>query len=264
MRSSGLKRSVLLLEPKLERRTHALEVCASFNLEVTEADDLGAALNHIAEARPDAILSSWDLAPAPFTGAALLAALQSTPALAEISVIFCADQTDEARRVARRRELIIPIREDCKELLHHALRLTGFRHPTVDSIEPMLFGLVMLADDSAVNRTLGGKMLSRAGAEVDLAEDGEEVLARFEDRPYDLLLLDIEMPGVDGFETVRRLRARGVETPTIAVTGHDIDDSLRQRTEAAGFNTVLTKPIDRTRMIRRCARLLQTQRRARS
>lgn len=261
MSRSGLKRRILLLEPDLELRAQVREACASYQLEVTELEKLGAALTHIAEAKPDAVLANWELPP--YTGAALLAALRSAPELADTTVIIGATNTDEARRLAGSRHLVLQVREDSAQLIHHALRMAGFRHPVEDNVEPMLFGLVMLADDSAVNRTLGAKMLTRAGAEVDLAEDGEEVLARFEARPYDLLLLDIEMPGLDGFETIQQLRARGVETPAVAVTGHEIDASLRKRAEAAGFTTVLTKPIDRQRMIRRCARLLRTQRRAR-
>jgi CheY-like chemotaxis protein len=87
--------------------------------------------------------------------------------------------------------------------------------------------------------------LSAAGYKVDIAENGEKALAAFKEVPYDLILMDIQMPVMDGLEATRRIRALGgrfIALPIIAMTAHalsgDADKSL-----AAGMNAHVTKPI---------------------
>lgn len=109
---------------------------------------------------------------------------------------------------------------------------------------------VLLAEDNAINALLAGKALERLGAEVVLARDGFEALERFTqaEMPFDLALIDIRMPGLDGLETARRIRAQETKTKApplqlvalTANTGREDESAARD----AGFDGFLSKPLD--------------------
>ena len=105
---------------------------------------------------------------------------------------------------------------------------------------------VLLAEDNAVNRTVALRFLARLGLEADVAGDGTEALRKLTSSYYDLVLMDCQMPGLDGYETTRRVRALGgpyAELPIIALTAHALQGA-RERCEAAGMNDYLTKPLN--------------------
>lgn len=102
---------------------------------------------------------------------------------------------------------------------------------------------VLAVDDSADNRELITRILSGAGLEVTEAESGEEALNQAFKAPYDLVLMDIQMPGLDGFGTLSGLRKQGFQGPIIALTAHAMRED-RDRAFAAGFADHLTKPIN--------------------
>lgn len=106
----------------------------------------------------------------------------------------------------------------------------------------------LVVDDVAVNRTIAARLLERAGYEVDLADGGREALERFAAARYDVVLMDVGMPGMDGIETTRRLRelerARGARrTPVVAVTAHALE-SDRAAVRESGMDGFLPKPVD--------------------
>ena len=116
---------------------------------------------------------------------------------------------------------------------------------------------ILLADDRDDNRQLISQLLCGAGAEVSLAEDGEIALDRViaaEDagRPYDVILMDIQMPRMDGISATRAIRDRGCQTPVIAVTAHAMRDE-RENCLAAGFDDYVSKPIDIPELFRAVA-----------
>ncbi|MBE7217604.1 MAG: response regulator [Caulobacteraceae bacterium] len=102
---------------------------------------------------------------------------------------------------------------------------------------------VLLAEDNAVNALLARAMLQREGCQVDRAGSGEEALAACERGAYDLVLMDLRMPGLDGLETARRLRARGDRTPVAALTANAFAED-RRAALAAGMDDFLVKPLD--------------------
>jgi CheY-like chemotaxis protein len=78
---------------------------------------------------------------------------------------------------------------------------------------------------------------------VHRAASGEEAIAAAETAAFDLILMDVRMPGVDGLEATRRLRALGVATPIVAVTANAFDEDRRACLDA-GMVDFLTKPLD--------------------
>lgn len=106
---------------------------------------------------------------------------------------------------------------------------------------------VLAADDDAMGARLIGMFLQRLGHQPTVVGSGMEVLTLVEaqqggDTPWDLLLLDIEMPGMDGFTTLDRLRRAGFTLATVALTGHNGIEH-RERCLQAGFNGFLGKPL---------------------
>jgi CheY-like chemotaxis protein len=101
---------------------------------------------------------------------------------------------------------------------------------------------VLLVEDNPVNALLARALLSREGCEVDHARAGEEALAAAKVGVYDIILMDMRMPGLSGEETARRLRADGVRTPIVALTANVFDDD-RAACLAAGMDDFLVKPL---------------------
>ncbi len=117
---------------------------------------------------------------------------------------------------------------------------------------------VLLAEDGPDNQKLIRAVLERAGARVTLAGDGAQALelvaaAEDADAPFDVILMDMHMPEVDGHEATRRLRARGFGGPIVALTALGPREA-RERCLAAGCDDFLGKPIDRQSLLATVAR----------
>lgn len=92
-------------------------------------------------------------------------------------------------------------------------------------------GRVLLLEDESVNLKLGSVLLKSIGYEPTCAKDGYEVLDLAQSHPFDLILLDIRMPGIDGFEVARRIRERGTpgeRIPIVAVSAHAMPGDKRR------------------------------------
>ena len=110
---------------------------------------------------------------------------------------------------------------------------------------------ILLADDNPVNCRIAVLMLEKGGHQIDVVNGGAEAIEAIRGKPYDLVLMDVQMPGIDGLEATRRIRALPIAhagVPVIAITANAMqgDD---QRCFAAGMNDYLTKPIDRARLL---------------
>jgi len=105
---------------------------------------------------------------------------------------------------------------------------------------------VLLAEDNPINQRLAAKLLERMGHSVELAGDGAEAVAAWAAGQFDLVLMDVQMPGVDGFAAVGRIRAAevhtGRHTPIIALTAHTLQGD-RERCLQAGMDGYVSKPI---------------------
>jgi CheY-like chemotaxis protein len=103
---------------------------------------------------------------------------------------------------------------------------------------------ILLAEDDAINRKVLLKMLKKMGYSADVAENGIEVLAALERQDYDLILMDIQMPEMDGITaTVEIRKLRPLSPKIIAVTARAIEGD-RERCLEAGMDEYLTKPVN--------------------
>ena len=117
---------------------------------------------------------------------------------------------------------------------------------------------IQAAEDGEDNQRLIRHVLERAGAAVRIANHGGEAVelalaAPQAEKPFDLILMDIEMPVLDGCAATRRLRAEGYTGPIIALTAHAMAGD-RERCLRCGCDDYATKPIDRKELLARCAK----------
>jgi CheY-like chemotaxis protein len=137
-------------------------------------------------------------------------------------------------------------------LVRAAARAAG-RTADISSSEAMpqapekVGGRVLVVDDNSVNRKILARQLELAGASTDSASGGEEALELWRRGNYDLVLADLQMPTMDGFELARRIRENEVSerrqrTPILAVTASALEDQ-EQKSRAVGMDGLITKPI---------------------
>jgi CheY-like chemotaxis protein len=102
---------------------------------------------------------------------------------------------------------------------------------------------ILLAEDEAINRLVILGMLEHLGYRADTVTNGNEVLQALDREPYDVVLMDIQMPGLDGLETARRIRSANADRPYIvALTAHALSGD-RERCLEGGMNDYLSKPV---------------------
>ena len=116
---------------------------------------------------------------------------------------------------------------------------------------PELRGSILLVEDNAINQLIAKELLTQAGATVDVAEDGRQAIAMATGRRYGAILMDVQMPVIDGYEATRRILeyyGHDDAPPIIAMTANSMDGD-RERCLAAGMADYVTKPIDRDVLI---------------
>ena len=111
---------------------------------------------------------------------------------------------------------------------------------------------VLVAEDNSVNQRLVSRILERRGHSVEIAAHGRQAVEALAAQSFDLILMDVQMPIMDGFEATAAIRARelesGAHTPIVALTAHAMSGD-QQRCAQAGMDAYLTKPLDPTRLI---------------
>jgi signal transduction histidine kinase/CheY-like chemotaxis protein len=128
----------------------------------------------------------------------------------------------------------VPLQRQPFSSTEKALRLEGVR--------------VLLADDSPDNQFLINRLLAKNGAIVEIASDGREAVEKALAAPHDVVLMDIQMPHMDGYQATEALLAQNFRTPILALTAHAMIEE-RRKTKAAGFAGHLTKPLNMAELI---------------
>jgi CheY-like chemotaxis protein len=210
-------------------------------------------------------------------GASLLAGLRADPRFRELRVVL----STASGRIGSRKEALAhgfdgflpkPVRRadvlnalrqaerepaslDCRPIAPK--RIAGAEPAAPDRVAARAAdGLkILLTEDSPVNQQVALLILSKAGHEVAIAGDGLEALAALERDSYDLVLMDMQMPNMDGIEATRRIRALEGEVaqiPIIAMTANAMPED-KERCLRAGMNDYVAKPIDTATLLEKIA-----------
>ncbi|MCR4410842.1 MAG: ATP-binding protein [Thermoguttaceae bacterium] len=148
-------------------------------------------------------------------------------------------------------------------LLHAPPEDSGPSEPPAEWSGEPLHGRVLLAEDGPDNQRLIHTLLRRQGLEVEVAENGRVAcrkvwLAAAEGKPYDLVLMDMHMPELDGYQATRQLREEGWSGPIVAMTASAMDGD-RARCLEAGCDDYLAKPIGKAAFLQSVGRWLSVQ-----
>jgi signal transduction histidine kinase/CheY-like chemotaxis protein len=182
--------------------------------------------------------------------------MQADPALRDIPVLLLTSSGErlaheDAERLGIRMSVTKPVRRSSLfDAIATVMHARALGEPAPDEARasgaPGRLGRVLVAEDNTVNQRVATLMLDRLGYRADVAADGAEALDALARIPYDAVLMDANMPEMDGYEATRRLRAReaasGKHTPVIAMTASAMTGD-RETCLAAGMDDYLTKPI---------------------
>lgn len=107
---------------------------------------------------------------------------------------------------------------------------------------------ILVVDDNEANQLLAKIILEKKGASVSLAENGQVAVNLFDHSGFDLILMDLQMPVMDGFEATRQIRRRNKQVPIIAFTANTLSKE-EQRSRATGMNAFLAKPFKEKQLV---------------
>ena len=124
--------------------------------------------------------------------------------------------------------------------------------------KPKYSGNILVAEDEASSQLLMDLLLRKTGAKVEIVSSGSKVLERASLGKFDLILMDMQLPVMDGFEVAKQLRADGVDTPIIAVTA-DVRKGMQNKCIGAGCNEYISKPIARKQLYKLIEKYLPKQ-----
>ncbi len=204
------------------------------------------------------------------TGDGLASRIRSLPSLIEIKLVLVSSTGSEGRaEAARLVDAVIdkPLRQrdllDCLTALlaNSSWPSARAKHADADLAEMASRGTaprslrVLLAEDNRINQLVAANILTNAGHQVETAETGRQAVAAVEKAIYDVVLMDVQMPELDGVEATQLIRAlpppRG-QIPIIAVTAHAMAGA-REEYLALGMNDYISKPIDPAELLAKLA-----------
>jgi PAS domain S-box-containing protein len=262
-RLAGLR--ALLVEGLAPNRAVLRRQLESMGLAVVEAASGAAAIDAVTaagEARRALDVALVNITLPDMGGDDLLGALRRMTDGAPPAALLMAGVQERSRRMALTGQdltalITKPVHQ--RALRARLLVLLGERPPRRAEVpaaraapvarEPAAPLRVLLAEDNPVNQMLAAAFLKKMGHEVDAVENGEQALAALQQGRYDLILMDVHMPGLDGLEATARIRAeggaQGRDIPIVAVTA-DVMAGDRERFLAAGMNDHILKPFEFT------------------
>ena len=125
-----------------------------------------------------------------------------------------------------------------------------------ESIKDKLAGQKLIAEDTPALQLLERRILENMGLDVTVADNGLEAVELATKHPFDAILMDMQMPEMDGIEATHTLRSEGIQTPIIALTAN-VMQQHRDQFEQAGCDFFLGKPIDKEALSRILNKLLK-------
>ncbi|HAX76834.1 MAG TPA: hypothetical protein DCY88_13575 [Cyanobacteria bacterium UBA11372] len=266
------QRRLLVVDDNATNRQVVYHQAGRWGMEVDEADSAAAAL--------DALQAAWgqnmpydvaliDLQMPQVDGLTLGAEIKADLTLAEMPLIMLAstNQREEVQRAIKiglATYLVKPIKPSrlFKMLMKVLAIQSTISENEIKSVEintdayPIPHGKlrILLAEDNLINQKVALKQLKGLGYDADVAANGEEVLQLIEKIPYDLILMDCQMPILDGFETTREINRRpeksfpGERRPLIVAMTANARPEDRQKCLDAGMDDYLSKPISKEKL----------------
>ncbi|OYU97313.1 MAG: hypothetical protein CFE21_03190 [Bacteroidetes bacterium B1(2017)] len=120
---------------------------------------------------------------------------------------------------------------------------------------------VLLVEDNQMNVFVARKFLTRWEIEIDVAENGRQALSAVQKKRYDLILMDLQMPEMDGFESAERMRKAGLTTPIFALSAN-VNSEAKQRVQDIGMNEYISKPFNPDDLFQKIAQYYKPKRQA--
>lgn len=244
---------ILVAEDDPETLEFITSLLTSWGVDVDEAETLEGILDHLAESelveRPYSLLlidSQLNNLPSALFNDGILA----TCAEHELHTILLSSRPDGTEAAVHDRVSILEKPFNTAQLnnaIYHVLSVADTREDSAavaaDNTESDINLRMLIVDDDRVSRELATRILRRAGYQTDMAEDGLRALAMIREHDYDLVLMDLDMPQMDGFESTKQIRKEhpAEELPIIALTANALDD-YDDRCYQAGMNDYITKP----------------------
>jgi CheY-like chemotaxis protein len=111
----------------------------------------------------------------------------------------------------------------------------------MQSLKPLTGVHILLAEDNKINMLVARRFLSNWNITLQEATNGQEAVSLFKKNTFDLVLLDLEMPLMDGYEAIAEIRKLNEKIPAIAFTA-SVFDNMKEKLQAAGFNDFISKP----------------------
>jgi two-component system, sensor histidine kinase and response regulator len=257
----GIK--VLVADDNSTNRRILQEMTARWGMKATTAEGGGEALARLREAgaagEPYALVVT-DLFMPGMDGFGLVEQIRKQPELAGVAVVMLTSagrrgDGERCRELGVASYLTKPVREsELREAIGAVIRARErknevpliTRYSLRESREPGISLRVLLAEDNLVNQRLTARLLKNRGHSVTVAANGREALAALDQERFDLVLMDVQMPEMDGFEATAAIRQKengtGKRQSIIALTAHAMKGD-RERCLAAGMDGYLSKPI---------------------
>jgi two-component system sensor histidine kinase/response regulator len=253
--------SVLVVDDNATNLRILDETLRLWGCRVSLADSAASALELLAEAQAAGRSFSLILTDAQMPnidGFMLIEEIRSSPSLSQIAIMMLTSvdhysDAERCRQLGIAAFLTKPIRQaELRNAMLQVIEKGLVRRPVSSSsaarnTDPQLSRLhILVVDDNGTNRNLATRMLTNAGYLVTSAENGREALAQLEQTQFDLVLMDVQMPYMDGFEATAAIRkaeaVTGQHVPVVAMTAHAMKGD-RERCLVAGMDAYVSKPV---------------------
>ncbi|MFC7160423.1 response regulator [Pseudidiomarina halophila] len=244
---------VLIVEDNLTTREMLNDMLRSIQLQVTSLRTAEDALQSLQQQSFDVCIVDWQLPG--MSGLELCTKIQASdeaPACILATSYHASELIERAKQIGVKEQLLKPYTSNTVIRALASVFALQPSAPAEDAEQPLdgLSGTrVLLVEDNDINQHIAKEMLEHLGLQVELATNGEEALALVERNDFGLVLMDIQMPIMDGYTAARAIRAHYSyeQLPIIAMTANNANEDI-EKSLAAGMQDHLGKPIDENKL----------------